>query len=288
MTGLLLALVFAAGVGLVWFGVVVGVQLPPRTDRLAGVRGLLGDAGVRISPAVFVAGVAGCAVAAGLLAWGVVGVPAVAVAGVMGGGFSPVAWVRSRREQRRLERERAWPAALSQLADALEAGLAFPAAVALAARSGPVALRGEWAAFATRLRGADLDAALEGLRGAGERTADSVALLLRAALVELPAGGLAPVLRELSTVLSERLEAREKARSRAASMHTEAAVLALSPIAILLLIGAASPGYLNAYRGVGGTIVLLIGGGLIFGCYLLMRKLGRVPEPRRTSAESRS
>ncbi len=113
-------------------------------------------------------------------------------------------------------------------------------------------------------------------------------LLLRAALVELPAGGLAPVLRELSGVLGERLEAREKARSRASSMHVEAAILALSPIVILLLIGAASPGYLDAYRTAGGTVVALIGGGLIFGCYLLMRKLGRVPEPRRTITRGRS
>jgi Flp pilus assembly protein TadB len=91
------------------------------------------------------------------------------------------------------------------------------------------------------------------------------------------------VLRELSQVLGERLEAREKARSRASTMHVEAAILALSPIVILLLIGAASPGYLNAYRSIGGTFVALLGGGLIFGCYLLMRKLGRVPEPRRTN-----
>jgi tight adherence protein B len=110
-------------------------------------------------------------------------------------------------------------------------------------------------------------------------------LLLRAALVELPAGGLSPVLRELSQVLSERLEAREKARSRASSMHVEAAILALSPIVILLLIGVSSPGYLNAYRSAGGTIVALVSGGLIFGCYLLMRKLGRVPEPRRTGGD---
>lgn len=208
---------------------------------------------------------------------------AVVVAAVIAGICSPLAWARSRREGRARERERAWPAVLAQLADALEAGLAWPAAVALVAESGPVALRGEWAAFTTRLRGSDLDTALEGLRGAGERTADSVVLLLRAALVELPTGGLAPVLRELSQVLSERLEAREKARSRASAMHVEAAILALSPIVILLLIGAASPGYLNAYRSVGGTIVSLIGGGLIFGCYLLMRKLGQVPEPRRTT-----
>jgi len=77
-------------------------------------------------------------------------------------------------------------------------------------------------------------------------------------------------------------EAREKARTRASSLQVEAAVLALSPIVLLLLLGAASPGYLNAYRTGAGTIVAVVGGGLIFGCYLLMRRLGRVPEPRRT------
>ena len=116
----------------------------------------------------------------------------------------------------------------------------------------------------------------------GERTNDTIALLLRAGLLELPTGGLAPVLRELAEVLSERFEARETARSRASTLQLEAAVLALSPIVLLLLVGAASPGYLDAYRTAGGTVVAAIGALLIFGCYLLMRRLGRVPEPRRT------
>ncbi len=282
----MLAVVFAVGVACVWFGAVLDVRLsaPPPPARVVA---LLDAAGIKVSAYAFMAGIAGCGLLLGLLAWWIVEVPAVTVAGVIGGVCAPVAWARSRRESRARERERAWPAVLAQLADALEAGLAWPAAVALVAESGPAALRRDWAAFTARLRGSDLDTALEGLRGAGERTADSVVLLLRAALVELPAGGLAPVLRELSQVLGERLEAREKARSRASSMHVEAAILALSPIVILLLIGAASPGYLDAYRSAGGTIVALIGGGLIFGCYLLMRKLGRVPEPRRTTTGSR-
>jgi Flp pilus assembly protein TadB len=90
------------------------------------------------------------------------------------------------------------------------------------------------------------------------------------------------LLRELGGVLKERLQARERARSRATSLSLEAAILALSPIFILLFIGLASPGYLHAYRTSGGTIVALIGGWLILGCYLLMRRLGRVPEPRST------
>ncbi|MGH2948620.1 MAG: type II secretion system F family protein, partial [Solirubrobacteraceae bacterium] len=164
----------------------------------------------------------------------------------------------------------------------LEAGLAFPAAVALAAESGPVALRGELAGFVARLRSGGMAAALDGLARAGERTADTVVVLLRAALVDLPAGGLAPVLRELAGVLSERFEAREKARSRASSLQIEAAILALSPIALLLLVGVASPTYLDAYRTPAGTLVGVLGGAMIFGCYVMMRRLGRVPEPRRT------
>lgn len=279
---LLFALIFASGVGLVWFGAVVGVQMSPPTRSLGRVRALLQDAGLGIPPYLFTAAVAGCAATAGLLVWWIVALPAAAFAGVLAGGVAPVVWARSLRERRHRERERAWPAVLSQLADALEAGLGWPAAVALVARAGPEALRVEWSAFAARLRGADLDTALAGLRSAEERTADSVAVLLRAALLDLPAGGLAPMLRRLAGVLSERLESKEKARSKRSTLHTEAAVLALSPIAILLLIGAVSPGYLAAYRTVGGTIVLITGGMLIWGCYLMMRRLGRVPEPRRT------
>lgn len=287
MTRFLIGFVFATGVGLLYFGAVVGARVtaPKRTGWLDA---LLSDAGVRWPPVLFMATAAASAVLAGLLAWWIVNVAALVVAGALAGAYAPIVWARSQRERLRRERERAWPAVLDQLADALKAGLAFPAAVALVAKSGPTALRGEFAAFGARLRGGNLASALDGLRHARERTADSVALLLRAALLELPTGGLAPMLRELSGVLAERLEAREKARSRASSVNLEAGILALSPIAIFLLIGAASPGYLDAYRTPGGTAVALVGGGLIFGCYLLMRRLGRVPEPRRSHPEAKA
>jgi tight adherence protein B len=283
MTGFLLGLVFATGVALVFLHLTgVRVPMPASASRLGA---LLGDTDLPLSPAAILGGIGVCAALAGVLVWWIVDVPAVVIAGVLGAAVAPVAWLRSRRESHRRERERAWPAVLGQLADALEAGLAFPAAVALVADSGPMALRGDFSAFRARLRGSDLASALDGLRRPGERTTDSVALLLRAALLDLPAGGLAPVLRELAGVLSERLEARERARTRTASLGLEAAILAVSPIVILLLIGVSSPGFLAAYRTTAGTVVSLLCGGLIFGCYLLMRRLGRVPEPRSTRPE---
>jgi tight adherence protein B len=278
--GVLLAFCFAAGVGLL----VVGLAREPRpveigvlSERLFARRESL-----PLAPAPLGGLSAVLALIAALLVWSLVGVPVLALAGAVAGAYLPLAWSRRSGERARNERERAWPAALAQLADALEAGIAFPAAITLLGDAGPVPLRAEFTRFQARLRAAGLEAALDGLARAGERTSDTVALLLRAGLLELPAGRLAPLLRELSEVLAERFEAREKARTRASSLQVEAAVLALSPIVLLLLLGAAAPGYLNAYRTAAGTIVATVGGALIFGCYLLMRRLGRVPEPRRT------
>lgn len=279
MTGFLLGLVFGAGVALLWAGAVCGVELGAGSGRLSG---LVRQSELPLSPPLFVLFVLVSAVLAALFVWSLVDVPVLVLAGAIGGAYAPVAWAGRRRERRLRERERAWPAALAQLADALEAGIAFPAAVALVAETGPVSLRGDLAGFHGRLRAGGLASAIDGLTESGERTADTVALLLRASLVELPAGGLAPVLRELAGVLTERLEAREKARSRASTLQLEAAILALSPIVLFLLVGLASPAYLEAYHTPGGTLVGVIGGLLIFGCYLLMLRLGRVPEPRRT------
>jgi tight adherence protein B len=282
VTGLLLAVCFAVGIGLVLLGF-SGHQLGSSwaSSRLARRVSVEGSG---LSTGVFVVLVAGGGFLGWIVVWSLAQVPILALTGAVAGGYAPFAWARGRRERALRERERAWPAALAQLADALEAGVAFPAAVTLVASSGPLPLRREFAAFHGRLRTAGLEAALEALADAGERTTDTVALLLRAGLLELPSGRLAPVLRELSGVLAERLEASEKARTRASSLHVEAAILAVSPAVLLLLVGAATPSYLAAYRTAAGTAVGAVGGLLIFGCYLLMRRLGRVPEPRRTKA----
>jgi tight adherence protein B len=267
---LLLALTFAAGVGVIWLSVACGIEIPKLNRRTTHGAVRYGA----IAP--------GCALVGAVIAWPLGHLPALTAAAAFAGGYAPFALRRRRRASEQRAREQAWPAALAQLADALEAGIAFPAAVALVAGGGPSALRADLASFHTRLRSQGLAAALDGLAAADERTADTVALLLRAALLELPSGGAAPVLRDLSDVLRERGEAREKARSRASSLQLEATILAISPVALLLLVGAASPGYLAAYRTVAGSVVSLFAAVLIFGCYLLMRRLGRIPEPRRT------
>lgn len=281
--GLLLAICFAGGIAAVGAGMFTDARLPDGGDKL---KRFLTAADLGIAPALFLLGAFSAAALASLIVYAILGVPALAVAAGCAGGWAPFAWARRRRDKARHERERAWPAVLSQLADGLEAGIAFPAAVALAAQSGPTALRNELTRFHSLQRTSGLADALDALVASGERTADTVVMMLRAGLLDLPAGGLAPVLRELSTVLSDRFESREKARSRARSLQVEATILALSPIVLLLLVGVASPTYLDAYKTAAGTAVAILGGGLILGCYVMMIRLGQIPEPRRTGGAS--
>jgi tight adherence protein B len=270
---LLGAFLFAIGVGIVWFGA-LGDLAHVGSKRLGSARGAVSGLMLRVGgPALLLAPL--CA----FVVWWLLAVPALAVVAAAAGAYAPLLVRRSRSERRRREREQAWPAALDQLADGLEAGLAFPAAALFVAQSGPSPLRGEFARFYRSVREGALEPGLQELARSGERAAGSAAALLRAAFVDVPTGGVAPVLRELAAVLRERWETRERARSRALSLRREAAILAVSPLVFVLLIGASAPGYLNAYRTAGGTVVSLLGTLVIAGCYLAMLRLGRIPDP---------
>jgi tight adherence protein B len=271
MTPVLGAVMVASGIGLVWFG---ALAKPGASGRQRVSLGVRARSAARVGLPMVV-----LAVVAAVVAWRLLELPALTLLAAAGGAYLPIGLKRAKGERLGRERERAWPSGLDQLADGLEAGLAFPAATAFLAVSGPSALRELFAAFYARVRSGEMLVGLDELAGSGERAAVSVASLLRVAFGDAPTGRAAPVLRELALVLRERWEIRERARSRALSVSREATLLALSPLAFLLLIGASSPGYLAAYRTTGGTVVSLIGALVIFGCYLAMRRLGRVPDP---------
>ena len=146
---------------------------------------------------------------------------------------------RSRAERQARERERAGRPRWSSSPTALEAGLAFPGGGAVRGEVGAVvASRASSPASTAASARASSRRGLDELARAPERAAASAAAILRAAFVDLPTGGVAPVLRELARVLRERWETRERARTRALSLQREAAILAVSPMAFVLLIGA--------------------------------------------------
>jgi len=269
------ALLAVLGLGLLATGLLA--DLPARLRaRAAGLAARAGVGGRRE-----LLGGAALALALGAASWFVLALPVVTLLAAAGGASAPLLRRRARQGREARELERAWSAALDQLADGLEAGLGFPAAAAFVAVSGPPPLRERFGTLVERVRRGELEPALEELAGAPEQAARTAAALLRAALVELPTGGLAPLLRELARVGRERFETAERARGRALALRREATILAFSPLFFLLLIGWSAPGYLDAYRSAGGTIVSLAGALAIGACYLAMLRLGRIPEPGR-------
>jgi Flp pilus assembly protein TadB len=282
--GFLFAVCFASGVGLLFFGLLYDVRLPDPTSRL---RALLDAAGVPLDARLFLLLCAAAGTVAGLVVFALLEVPVLGIAAGLGCAWTPIARCRARCERAKRERERAWPAVISQLADSLEAGLAFPAAVALAAHAGPSSLRDELALFHTRLRTSGIDAALEGLGTPGERMSDTVVRLLRAGLVDVPSGRIAPEFRKLARLAGERFEAAEKARSRTEILRAQAAVFSFGPPGLLLAVSALQPKYLDVYKTFAGTLVGIFVGFVIIACYVLMRRLGRVSEPGRTAEMAR-
>ena len=233
VSGLVGALLFAAGVGLVWFGALT--DLPGRVGAAAAVprRGAAAsELALRVGlPALVLAPVCGAdrlgpargagARAVGCGGWGVRCRWCCAGAGPSGSVGSGSKHGRPRSSSWRT---------------ALEAGLAFPAAALFVAESGPiVASRRVRALSIAASARASSSAALDQLARAPERAAASAAAMLRAAFVDLPTGGVAPVLRELARVLRDRWETRERARTRALSLHREAAILARQPAGVCAL-----------------------------------------------------
>jgi Flp pilus assembly protein TadB len=282
--GFLFAVCFASGVGLLFFGLLYDVHLPDPTSRL---RALLDAAGVSLDARLFLLLCAAAGTVAGLLVFTVLEVPVLGIAAGLGCAWVPIARCRASCERAERERERAWPAVISQLADSLEAGLAFPSAVALAAQAGPSALRDELALFHTRLRTSGIDAALDGLDTASERMSDTVVRLLQAGLVDVPSGRVAPEFRKLARLAGERFDAAEKGRSRREILRVQAAVFTFAPPGLLLAVSALQPKYLDAYKTFAGTLVGIFVGLVIVACYVMMRRLGRVSEPRRTARVTR-
>ena len=189
MSALLLAGLFAAGVALIWLGTVCHITIESASWRLLSRHGR-----TLLVPAVAAAGT-------GLVAFELTTVPILALAAAAAAGsLRPPGSGDDAPPPRSSGNAPGRPRSPSSQTRS-RPGSPSPPQSASPPRTGPPPLRPELARFHARLRAAGLEAALDGLADGGERSADTVALLLRAGLLELPAGGLAAVLRELATVL---------------------------------------------------------------------------------------
>lgn len=277
MTGLLLASCFATGIALLLCRHHQPARLV-RTRRI--VRTLFAGERPPLPAPLLIAAAFAAAVSIGVVVFAVTQLALLAALAGCALFWAPFARLHRRAQRARSQREQAWPDAINQLADALEAGIALPAALALLGTHGPTPLRSHLASLHLKQHTSGLPEALDQLRRTRDQGTTPLAILLGGAH-DVGGAGIAPLLRQLAQSLARQAHSRAKAESRAANLRLEARLLALSPLGFLGLIGAVSPGYLNAYRTSGGTLIAAIATVAISGCYQAMRRLGRLPTSNR-------
>ncbi|MEI6040885.1 MAG: type II secretion system F family protein [Actinomycetes bacterium] len=186
----------------------------------------------------------------------------------------PVALLARKAEARKLELQSLWPEILDNLISGLHSGLALAETIANLGKRGPDRTKSIFTLFALRLReGATFSSALEIIRESfNESTADQVCEVLDFAR---SSGGrdTALTLRTLSNFIRADIALRNEITAKHSWVKNSAALAAVAPWVLLLLL-ASQPNTVSAYSSGSGLTVLLAGAGLTLVAYFWMNKVG--------------
>ncbi|SNC72016.1 tight adherence protein B [Kytococcus aerolatus] len=284
MEGMLLGALTGLGLALVWDSCWPRAPRAPRlrpswSDRVRDDLAVARWAG--LTPWGLVAMTAGLGLVVLVLTVGVTGVLPVGLCFGLIAAVLPWAALSQTAARRRSRLRDAWPDCVDHVASAVRAGMALPEALAQLAVRGPEELRPAFAGFAHDYRATGrFHVSLDALR---DRLADPVAdRLVESLRIAREVGGsdLGVVLRTLSAFLREEAQTRAEIEARQ-SWTVNAARLGLAAPWIVLAMLATRGDSLTAYGTPTGAAVLLGGGVISVGAYLLMLRLGRLPRPER-------
>ena len=262
MSGLLAAV--SVGLGLVI--AFDGLTRPPRSKRSHGWA----------RPIHVAAAVIGAAAVYALTGW-----IAGAAVGAVSGAMLPRLLSEQRSLRARIELTDALSEAAAGLRDAVRGGLGLSEGLAGLASWGPVLLRDEMAALARDARRAGLESAA---RSFARRLDDPGADLLAATLAfNARVGGsrVADVLNAMSEELAAEARTVRELRARQSRQRASAAIVALAPILLLVILRQVNPGYLAVYDTPAGQAVLAVAASLVAAGYAAMLRIARTIEPPR-------
>lgn len=282
--GVVVGLLLGAGTLSVWFSFFEQPARAPRgratwRERLQDVLVQAGAPSVR--PASFVATSVVLGLVVLVLAAGLTGSPPIAVcfAAIVGG--APSVLVLSRARRRRVQLRAVWPEVIDDLVSAIRAGLSLPEALIGLGERGPEEVRPQFRRFGEDYRATGrFDDALEGLKA---RLADPVAdRIVEALRLTREVGGtdLGRLLRTLAQMLREDLRTRGELEARQSWTVNGARMAVAAPWVVLLLLSTRQQ-TAEAYNSALGALVLAGGAVCSAVAYLLMVRIGRLPEERR-------
>jgi tight adherence protein B len=230
----------------------------------------------RGQPVRAAASLLGAAVVYALTGW-IIG----AVVGAIAGAALPQLVGEHRSIRARIQLTDALAEAAAGLRDAVRGGLGLSEGLAGLAAWGPPLLRDEMAALARDARRAGLEGAA---RRFAQRLADPGADLLAATLAfNARVGGskVAEVLDAMSEELAAEARTVRELRARQSRQRASAAIVALAPVLLLMLLRQVNPGYLAVYDSTSGQAVLAMAAALIAAGYVAMLRIARTIEPPR-------
>ena len=222
-----------------------------------------------------------CAITSGLLVAGISSSSLIAAVFAIGGGWLPLAFVRSRRTRRQRLFRAAWPDAIQGLISAVRAGISLSEACAAQADKGPEELRPGFRAFSGTYRATgSFQTGLDRMRvELSDPVADRVVASLTLAY-EVGGTDLVRVLRTLADFVREDLRVRKEIEARWSWTVTAARVAAAAPWLVLLMMST-RPEAATAYNSPAGATVITGGAIATFVGYRLMLRAARLPEERR-------
>lgn len=282
--GVVAGLVLGAGLLSIWFSLFEPVRRRRSTRAGWGERtqDLLVQAGSpSVTPIGLLLASLGLGLAAGVVSLAVTGVPSIALCFTVIATGAPVMLVRARARKRRVRLRAVWPDVIDDVVSAIRAGLSLPEALIAIGERGPEEVRDEFRRFTEDYRATGRF--VESLDALKARLADPVADRICEALrLAREVGGtdLGILLRTLARMLREDLRTRGEVEARQSWTVAGARLAVAAPWVVLLMVSMRSDGA-SAYGSTTGLLVLA-GGGL--GCalaYVLMVRLGRLPEEGR-------
>ncbi|MFI2752993.1 type II secretion system F family protein [Cellulomonas sp. P22] len=282
--GVVVGLLLGAGLCCVWWS-----WWAPRgrsVSRLDGwsarTQDLLVQAGApQVSPASLVTTCVGIGAVVMVLGVALTRAPAVAACFAAMAAGAPVALVHGRARRRRALLRDVWPEVVDHLGSGIRAGLSLPEALGQLGERGPVELREPFAAFAEdyRVTGRFGDC-LDDLK---MRLADPVAdRIVEALRLTRDVGGtdLGRLLRTLAGFLREDARTRGELEARQSWTVYAARLAVAAPWAVLAMLATRTEAA-SAYNTFAGSLVLLGGAVCSVVAYVLMVRIGRLPEDPR-------
>lgn len=282
--GVVVGLLLGAGLACVWWSMwAPRARRHQRGDRWrARAQDVLVQAGApQVTPGALVVACLGLGLLVLLVGVAVTRSPAISGCFALMAAAGPAALVRGRARKRAGRLRDVWPEVVDHLGSGIRAGLSLPEALSQLGDRGPVELREPFLAFAEDYRATGrFGDCLDGLK---DRLADPVAdRIIEALRITRDVGGtdLGRLLRTLSGFLREDARTRGELEARQ-SWTVYAARLAVAAPWIVLALLATRPEAARAYDTGAGLLVLVGGGVCSVVAYLLMIRIGRLPEDPR-------